>query len=309
MPGTSIRYMSARPDTAYVVGNNQYPGGYGGGQDDAWHTVRPGQRLTENWDQDPLHPQPQTQALGGALGRILSIPPAAYRAGNEMWLSPTVFSDNTLGHYGYGYTNFPKSGVKVSGSYAIYQNGVLVARGNPAKSGDVSDIPPVTLGSKPATIKFVLNATRHGARFPLSPASQTTWTWRSAPDPGATVPPTWACYGVTNQRRCAAQAMMTLNYQVHGLGLNEATKPGHQVIGLSAGVIEPAAAVRITGARVQVSFNGGRTWRPATVKSAGSGQFTVSFTAPAGAEVSLRTSATDAAGGSITETIQDAYRT
>ena len=34
-----------------------------------------------------------------------------------------------------------------------------------------------------------------------------------------------------------------------------------------------------------------------------------SFTAPAGAKVALRTSATDAAGGSITETIHDAYRT
>jgi hypothetical protein len=32
------------------------------------------------------------------------------------------------------------------------------------------------------------------------------------------------------------------------------------------------------------------------------------FTAPAGAYVTLRTSATDAAGGSITETITRAYR-
>jgi hypothetical protein len=34
----------------------------------------------------------------------------------------------------------------------------------------------------------------------------------------------------------------------------------------------------------------------------------VSFTAPAWAEVTLRTHATDAAGGSIAETIQNAYR-
>jgi hypothetical protein len=49
-------------------------------------------------------------------------------------------------------------------------------------------------------------------------------------------------------------------------------------------------------------------WRPATVRRVGDRQFMVSFTAPARAEVTLRTHATDAAGGSIAETIQNAYR-
>jgi hypothetical protein len=155
-------------------------------------------------------------------------------------------------------------------------------------------------------IRFVLNATRRGARFPLSPVSQTAWTWRSAPRPGATLPPTWVC-GLQSHS-CAAQPMMTLNYQVHGLGMNEATAPGHQVIGLTVGHIEPGGPVGVTGASVRVSFDGGHTWQPATVTPAGSGRFTVTFTAPAGVTVSLRTSATDAAGGSVTETIQDAYR-
>jgi hypothetical protein len=305
MPGTEIQYMTARPNVVYVVGNNEFSTGYGGGQDDAYHTVRPGQQLTENWDQDPLHPQPMTQPLTGELGRLFAPIPAAYRAGNKLWLSPTVFSDNTPGHYGYGYTNFPKSGVKVSGRYAVYQNGVLIAHGNPANQ-NLSGIPPVTLSAKPATIRFVLNATRHGARFPLSPVSQTAWTWRSAPEPGATLPSNWSCLATGN--RCAVQAMMSLNYQIHGLGLNEATAAGRQVIGLTVGHIEPGAPVKVTGAKVQFSLDGGHTWQPATVTAAGPGQFTVSFTAPAGAEVSLRTSATDAAGGSITETVQDAYR-
>jgi hypothetical protein len=306
MPGESIEYALARPNAIYEVGYDQFPSGYGGGQNDAYYTVRPGQHFTEDWNQDPMHPQPMVQLLTGALGRDFPAEPEGFRAGNKLSLAPSVFSDNTPGHYGYGYLDFPKSGVKVTGSYAVYQNGVLIAHGNPARNFGAG-VPPVTLSSKPATIRFVLNATRRGARYPLSPVSQTVWTWPSAPEPGATLPPTWAC-GFSTSRHCAVQPMMTLNYQVHGLGLNEATAAGQQVIGLTVGHIEPGAAVRVTGAKVQVSLDGGRTWQAATVTPAGSGQFTVSFTAPAGADVTLRTSATDAAGGSVTETIQDAYR-
>jgi hypothetical protein len=38
------------------------------------------------------------------------------------------------------------------------------------------------------------------------------------------------------------------------------------------------------------------------------GSYTASFTAPAGVKVSLRTSAADAAGGTIAETLINAYQ-
>jgi hypothetical protein len=59
--------------------------------------------------------------------------------------------------------------------------------------------------------------------------------------------------------------MMTLDYQVHGLGMNETAPRGHQIIGLTAGHIEPGAAIRITGASMRVSFNGGHSWQPVTL--------------------------------------------
>jgi hypothetical protein len=62
------------------------------------------------------------------------------------------------------------------------------------------------------------------------------------------------------------------------------------------------------GATVRVSFDSGRTWHRAHVSRTRAGQFTASFTAPARAAVTLRIRATDAVGGSITETINDAYR-
>src|SRR6185437_4895975 len=104
--------------------------------------------------------------------------------------------------------------------------------------------------------------------------------------------------------------MMTLAYQVAGLTLAGATPPGRQQIGLSIGHIQLAAGPAITSAALAVSFDGGKTWRPAQVTpGSAAGQFTASFTAPAGAFVTLRTTATDAAGGSVTETITRAYRT
>ena len=57
-----------------------------------------------------------------------------------------------------------------------------------------------------------------------------------------------------------------------------------------------------------MSFDGGKTWHQAAVTGS-TGGYTASFTAPAGAKVSLRTGAADAAGGTITETIINAYQT
>jgi hypothetical protein len=49
------------------------------------------------------------------------------------------------------------------------------------------------------------------------------------------------------------------------------------------------------------------TWHPARVTGSG-GRYTAAFTAPAGAKVTLRTSAADAASGTVTETITGAYQ-
>src|SRR5215467_11049892 len=92
-----------------------------------------------------------------------------------------------------------------------------------------------------------------------------------------------------------------------GLALNGTTAAGPQTVSLSVGHIQPAGATRITGASAKVSVNDGHTFRAARVTSQGGGRFLVRFTAPAGAAVTLRVSATDAAGGSISETILRGY--
>jgi hypothetical protein len=103
------------------------------------------------------------------------------------------------------------------------------------------------------------------------------------------------------------QPMMTLGYRVARLALNEAAPPGRQALGVTVGHEPFTHAAPITGATVQVSFNGGRTWQH-TALSGHAGHYTATYTAVAGCDVTLRVIAADAAGGRITETITRAYR-
>ena len=100
---------------------------------------------------------------------------------------------------------------------------------------------------------------------------------------------------------------MTLGYAVAGLSLTGSAQAGAQMVHLTAGHLQLARAAAVTGAKVAVSFDGGKSWHPASVTGS-AGSYTASFTAPAGAKVSLRTSAADAAGSTITETLINAYQ-
>jgi hypothetical protein len=100
---------------------------------------------------------------------------------------------------------------------------------------------------------------------------------------------------------------MTLSYQVQGMGLTGLTRPGPQVVDVTAGHIQLGGPAPVTRATAQVSFNDGDTWFPARATALGGGRFKIAYSAPAGVDVTLRVSAADAAGGSISETIVRGY--
>ena len=122
---------------------------------------------------------------------------------------------------------------------------------------------------------------------------------------GAAGPASYA--DISGQGRAPAEPMMTLGYQVAGLGLDGSVAAGRQSIGITVGHLPLAAAARITTAAARVSFDGGRTWHAATVTGA-AGAYRAAFTAPAATYVTLRVTAADAAGGRIAETITSAYK-
>jgi hypothetical protein len=271
--------------------------------------LRPGQHLTDNWSAYPLHP--------GVNTLLTSLPnmfwdnganiPSAVRAGNTLQLEVDPFDDNQPGDQ-IGLIH-PSGLVQTTGTYQVDQNGTKVGGGNAVPSRGFGPFyTQVALSAKPSAIRFSLDYTRTSEAFPLSTATSTVWTWHSAPVTGGRVPPGWSCVQYTYQPRgCAAQPMMTLWYAVAHLDLSGTAPAGRQSLRVSAGHIQAAAASKITKVSVSVSCDGGKTWQPATVTGSG-GNYTASFSAPAGSTVSLRTNAADAAGGSITETITSAYR-
>jgi len=308
LPGREIQYMSARPATLWSTFYSVFSDGTGG-QTDAWRLVHGGQHLSEAWNRYPLHPGVDASQPGTSV--FASIPSAA-RVGNELYLDVTPFSDDTFGHTGSGFGSGFGSGPgdRVTGRYAIYQGGRWIAGGNAERvSGGESDLfLRAGLSRRASVIKFVLTASRANRHYHLSAASRDVWTWPSRPEPGASVTGPWWCLTARSiTRHCAVQDMLTLDYNVLGESLSGATSPGRQRVGLTVGHLQQAPASPITSVLAQVSLNGGRTWQQAPVLRLGADHFRLVFTSGPGL-VTLRVSARDAAGATITETLPGAYR-
>jgi hypothetical protein len=308
LPGRQIQYLTPGRSAEWQLAYFGYSGknaGIAGGQVDAARSFTPGMH-TEIWNAYPLHPAPNVDLIGTTPQ--IPMRPEASRTGNTLVIDLTPFSDSVPGHTGWGFEGNPG---QVSGSYQIDQNGRQVAGGRIAPGQAPDFTATAKLSPHPSVIRLTVTASRPAIAFPLSPASHDVWTWRSAPRPGASVPPPWFC-GITQQgsyvRRCAVQPLLTLGYQVGRLAPDGTAPPGRQMLSIQAGHLQLAAQPPVTRISVAVSFNGGKTWKTATTTRTSARTFRAVFTASQGAAVTLRVTAADAAGGSLTETIDDSYR-
>jgi hypothetical protein len=273
-----------------------------------------GQQLSTNWNAYPLHPAPNLPSSGVTTPTL----PSAVRAGNKLIMDVTPFSDNTPGHTGSGVTR--DNGVTGSGSYAIYANGVKIASGKVRASSPSADVyASATVSPKPSQIKFTLTTSRQAPGSNLSGTSKDTWTWPSQAEPHATMPAPWYCGvkfisgHIVYDHHCAVQDMMTLDYQLARESLGGSTRAGPQSLGITLNHLPDSTAYPMTHARLQVSFNNGTSWQPAALTRICHGkvctnQYRATYTAPAGARVSLRVTAHDTHGASVTETILGAYQ-
>lgn len=277
-----------------------------GGQSAALEQYAAGQTVPADWNAAPLHMGTNMNLIGAA--NLFAAIPSASRSGNTLVLDVTPFGDSEPGHLGSGFqTGIFGSAGTVTGTYEIDQNGTKIAGGNAVKAaqGDTALFTQVRLRTRPSLIKFAVSAARTGRLYGMSSSSRTVWTWRSAPQAGAVLPAGWIC---PVRKACAVQPMMTLRYAVPGLGLNESAAPGQQVLIFTAGHLQLAAAAAIRDASLQVSQNGGKTWRPVALTGCGPGSFRASFSDRESGPVALRVTASDSAGGSIRETILSAYK-
>ncbi|WP_254896673.1 hypothetical protein [Amycolatopsis sp. Hca4] len=310
LPRKQTEYVSAAPDLEWFGGMSKYvlPGpfpGWAGGQYEAFRSYRGGTSVTEGWNRFPLHP---TGAVALLSEPTVSTLPAATRAGDLLRFSFTPFSDNEPGHTGFGY--YGEARDTITGHYRLTQDGTTLAEGSP--SGGFEAAFEQEAGAGPATLGLTIDAGRTGPMYHQSTASHTEWTWKSQHVEGATLPPALYCARGENgpDRTCAVEPLLTLGYAVGGLRPDGSTVAGPQGLDLTVGHLQASAAAPVTAATVQYSTDG-TTWQDAAVTARGGGVFHADFAAATeafrGLDVSLRVTAADAAGATITETITDAY--
>ena len=306
LPGQRTVYATADPAALWGAQYWQSYQTLAGGQEASPERYLPGQTPDIRWNAGPLHAGTNVNLVGAA--NIFFPVPSASRSGNTLALDVTPFSDNQLGHLGSGFQPgiFGSTG-KITGSYEVDQNGRKIASGSAVRAaGGAPDLFAETrLRPRPSLIRFTVSASRTGRAYGLVTSSRTVWTWRSARQPGTALPAGWVC-PVGNT--CVVQPMLTMRYSLPGLRLNESAPPGRQVLDFSAARLQLAAPAAVRHATVQVSVNGGKTWRPVRVSTAGPGAFRAVFRDRQAGLVSLRVTASDPAGGRIKETILSAYR-
>lgn len=280
----------------------------------SWQLLHGGQKLSTDWNAYPLHPAPNLPPAGVTKYTL----PSAVRAGNKLIMDITPFSDNTPGHAGSGLSQL--NGIKGSGSYAIYANGVKIAGGTVPTSTPFADVYAVaTLSPKPSQIKFTLTTSRQAPGSNLSGTSEDSWTWPSQAKPQAIMPSPWYCGAsftgghVVYDHHCAVQDMMTLDYRLGRESLDGSAPAGPQALGIAINHLPRSTPYPVAHARLQVSFDNGTNWQPATLTRICHGQvctnqYRATYTAPAGVQVSLRVTASDTHGASVTETILGAYQ-
>ncbi|MEQ0559962.1 hypothetical protein ABJI51_12825 [Amycolatopsis sp. NEAU-NG30] len=312
LPRKQTEYVSAAPDLAWFGGFSKYvlPGpfpGWAGGQREAFHAYQGGTAVTEDWNRFPLHPVGAVTLSPLTDGRDLT-QPGATRAGDLVRVLLTPFSDNQPGHTGFGF--YGESRDTITGHYRFTQDGTTLAEGDPTGPDEL--VLAQEVGAGPATLGLTLDAGRTGPMYRQSTATHTEWTWQSQHVEGTTLPTALYCARGENgpDRSCAVEPLLTLGYAVGGLRPDGSTVSGPQSLDLTVGHLQLSTGSAVTGAKVQYSTNG-TTWQDATVTPRGDGVFHAEFTATTeafrGMDVSLRVTASDAAGATIDETITAAY--
>jgi hypothetical protein len=306
LPYQRTVYATGDPAAQWAAESFQSYATLAGGQSASLEQYAAGQTVPDNWNAAPLHAGTNMNLIGAA--NLFTAIPSASRSGNTLSLDVTPFSDSQPGHLGSGFEPgiFGATG-KVTGSYEIDQNGKKIAGGNAVKAaqGGTALYAQARLSAKRSVIKFAVSASRTGRAYGLAASSRTVWTWPSARQAGAVLPAGWICPA---SKTCVVQPMMTLEYSVPGLRLNESAPPGRQVLDFSAAQLQLATATAIKSAAVQVSQDGGKTWRPVAVTGTGPGRFRAVFSDKQAGAVALRVSAADSAGSQIKETILSAYK-
>ncbi|CAG6398443.1 hypothetical protein NMG29_05755 [Streptomyces cocklensis] len=185
--------------------------------------------------------------------------------------------------------------------FTLYQNG--------AKVVDEADVvgAQVPAAAGPTTYRAVYDTDLTATGATQSTRTHTDLTFRDTgrADPDLALPADVPC----PETGCRIMPALTLAYRLDSDQSNTSAL-ADQTMDLTVGHLSydgHGSLAAITSAAVSVSFDGGATWQAATLTGTGGGTYHASWRNTGTTAPVLKVTATDAAGGSLAQTVTDAY--
>lgn len=224
----------------------------------------------------------------------------ACRTATMMQLGVSAFTDSDPSHFGLPFGGTPDQSDQ---HLQVIQDGAPVFDRDLAFYGRAPSF-DIAAGDHDYRVIGTYDGAADGQ--PRSTHATTEWDFRSASaDPS--VPGDWVC-DADPATPCTVLPMMTVNYALPTTPTNTMA-PGAASFVVTVGHVQAAAATATTGLTYSIAVDGG-TYAPQRVIPLGGGRFLVTVVNPAvasGTGMSIQLHATDAAGGSITQTVPTAY--
>jgi hypothetical protein len=200
--------------------------------------------------------------------------------------------DSTPGTIGLGFNE--------TSDVTLTRNGQLLAAGS---DGLFEASVPVPAGR--ATYQLREQTARNGVT--LSPSTDTTWTFTADPGQGKPLPDRVHCAGPVDS--CAALPLLFASTDSDA-DIQHQLTAGRHTVSLTVTRQQFATAPAVSGATLQVSYDGGASWQNLHVTGS-HGAYQADYTVPAsaaGGTVSFKLAAWDSQGNRIDQVLPSAYR-
>jgi hypothetical protein len=307
--GTGLRaplrrteYILPQPEVYWLQTVTADPQDDVGDTNDRWRSYTPGETTTAEWLAQPQPPDVERES---------EVPQACpvCRSGDTIATLLFPYADPA------GHTAMPDGSVQTR--LELYQDGTLI-------DSQPSPFAQFAVSPAPAVYQLQMDVSRDADWWPTSSRTHTVWTFPSAERPADALPPGWTCggkggggggraatSGAGSGGGCSVEPLLFASYDTHA-GLDDVVAAGSDATVDVAVARQPYAPPATVGdLSVDVSFDDGASWLPATVTAFGAGRFRASFSQPALVDTSgfasLRVSVADSGGSRLEQTIIRAY--
>ncbi len=292
-PQSRTAYVYGGPKAVWFASLIDNADQFSGFVSDDPRVYKPGRTYREDWLRGPLGPGVPEQVGSGAF-----VCPAC-RTSTELAFLLAPVTDTTPGHFGdLDPPLDPKGHVA---RFRVFQDGKSIFDKFDYIGADLR----VPAGEH--TYRVIDQVDRTSGGFATSTSATVDLTFRSSAGDGAPLPAGWIC-GTPGSGRCSILPLLTTRVPLP-TDLNGVLPFGTTHFDFTVSHIQGAHAIAVTSAAFEISTDGVH-FTSVPVTDLGGGNYRAALTEPASARgraVSVRVHGTDAAGGSITKTVRNAY--